>query len=95
MPSLPSSLKEYSKLVVAVLGVLGMLLSQGFLTGDAATIVSAILAVATSLGVYQARNQVYPTPSPVLGVVTPAVSDDELAVAAPPVEDIPTSPPTV
>lgn len=56
MPTLPVSVQKYSKLIVAVLGVLAMLLSQGLLAGSAAAVVSAILAVATALGVYQVPN---------------------------------------
>lgn len=67
MPTLPVSLQKYSKLIVAVLGVLGLLLSQGLLAGNAATVVSAILAVATALGVYQVPNV---TPAPAHAVVS-------------------------
>lgn len=53
--SIPS-LAQIRKAVVAVVGVAALLASTGTLHGTAETIVNAVLAVATALGVYATPN---------------------------------------
>ena len=51
-----SFVKRAKKAVVGAVGLGAALLSAGQLDGTAEAVVSAVVAVATVLGIYQARN---------------------------------------
>jgi hypothetical protein len=61
--------KEVAKAVTTAVGVVAMAVSSGFLHGTALTVADAILAVATTYGVYKVPNapakgtQVVPAPT--------------------------------
>lgn len=58
-----ADLRKYNKATVAVLGFLASLVSQGVLHGEAAHLVSALLAAATAVGVWAVPNVGYTPPS--------------------------------
>jgi hypothetical protein len=49
------------KLLVYVLGVVAQLLALGVLHGDAQNIAVGVIALATGLGIYQAKNEPIPS----------------------------------
>lgn len=53
---LPTKLKPYAKFVYAILGVAVLLVADGTLHGQIATIVTSVAAVLTPAAVYQADN---------------------------------------
>ena len=48
------------KLVVYVLGILAQLLALGVLEGDVQNIAVGVIAIATGLGIFQAKNEPIP-----------------------------------
>ena len=56
------SLASIRKFIVAFIGALVTLVTQGFIEGDAAKLVAIIVIFATSFGVYVVPNTVNPTP---------------------------------
>lgn len=53
-------MKRYAKAITAACGLAATLLAAGALDGTAEAIVSGLLAVATTAGVYQVKNQPAP-----------------------------------
>lgn len=49
-------MSKYTKFIVAVIGAVGVAISEGLLPGSATAIVNVIVAFLTAIGVYVAPN---------------------------------------
>lgn len=51
------SYQKYSKLIVAVVGFVAMLVASGTINGAALNVANAVIAIAAALGVYTVPNK--------------------------------------
>lgn len=76
------------KAVVAVLGLVAEALNAGLVHGTAAKVASAVIAAATAIGVYVARNATAATPEP-SPPSKPAAQQKPATTKRPPVPTMP------